>query len=161
MTINITLREAKPEDAELLYRIYASTRESEMAQVDWSAEQKQAFLWMQFSAQDSYYRQHYEGASYMIIEADGQPAGRLYLARWAEEIRIMDIAVLPDFRNKGIGTTVLKDTLAEGQRTGKIVSIHVEQFNPARELYTRLGFAIAGQHTIYYLMKWQPFPGQE
>ncbi len=152
----LALRPIADGDRDLLYRIYASTREDELAQVDWNATQKAAFLWMQFTAQHQYYQEHYAGAAFQVILADGQPAGRLYVARWPEEIRIVDIALLPAYRNAGIGTALLKDLLAEGAQTRKRVSIHVERFNPALRLYERLGFTQIADKGVYLLLEWSP-----
>lgn len=79
--------------------------------------------------------------------------GRLYVDEWAEEIRIVDLALLPQFRNRGYGTQLLKNLLAEGREKGKAVSIHVEQFNPAQNLYARLGFQPVETHGVYVLMR--------
>ena len=155
----ISLRPIEPGDEEFLYRVYASTREAELALVDWDAAQQAAFLRMQFAAQHQYYQEHYTGAAFQLILVDGQPAGRLYVARWQDEIRIVDLALLPAYRNQGIGTALLKDLLAEGARAGKPVTIHVEQFNPALRLYTRLGFVRIGERGVYYLMEWSPERG--
>ena len=152
----ITLRPIEPDDEEFLYRVYAGTREVELAQVDWDAAQKEAFLHMQFTAQHQYYQEHYAGAAFQVILADGRPAGRLYVARWLDEIRIVDIALLPEYRNAGIGTALLRDLLAEGARAGKPVSIHVERFNPALRLYERLGFTSIADKGVYLLLEWAP-----
>jgi ribosomal protein S18 acetylase RimI-like enzyme len=140
VTPQYTCRPANDDDFELLYRVYASTREEELAALAWPAEQKDAFLRMQFAAQDAHYRRYYDGATYEIVLVDGQPAGRLYLHRTAREIRIMDIALLPAFRRKGLGERMLRDIFSEADDDGKLVSIHVEHMNPARRLYERLGF---------------------
>ncbi len=152
----ITRRPITPEDEALLYRIYASTREDELALVDWNDEQKAAFLMMQFTAQHRYYQEHYPDAAFEVILLDGHPAGRLYVDRWPDDIRIIDIALLPEYRNAGIGTTLLKEILEEAAQAGKKVSIHVERFNQAMRLYQRLGFTQVGEHGVYYLMEWSP-----
>jgi len=154
----VTLRPVTTEDRDLLYSVYASTRESELAGVDWTKEEKAAFLLQQFEAQDRHYREQYDGAVYDVIEVDGRPAGRLYVARWADEIRIIDIALLPKIRGRGIGTALLHHLLDEGARTGKWVTVHVEQFNPARGLYERLGFRWLRDVGVYVLMQWSPDP---
>jgi ribosomal protein S18 acetylase RimI-like enzyme len=156
MTITVipaTLRPAEPADRSLLCEVYASTRYDELAPIPWSDEQKRDFLAAQFEAQDAYYREHYVGASYDVIEVDGRAAGRLYVARWENEIRIMDIALLPEHRGHGVGTSLLRELLEEGERTGKSVSIHVERHNPALRLYERLGFRPVGEHGVYVLMR--------
>jgi ribosomal protein S18 acetylase RimI-like enzyme len=153
-TTEITLRPITPDDEALLYRIYASTREDEMNLVDWNDAQKEAFVRMQFSAQHSHYQQHYPDAAFEVILVNGQPAGRLYVDRWTKEIRIVDIALLPEYRNAGIGTAILKGILEEAAQAGKPVSIHVERFNPAMRLYERLGFSTVSENGVYYLMEW-------
>jgi ribosomal protein S18 acetylase RimI-like enzyme len=150
------LRPAEPGDRDFLLRVYASTREEELRLVDWDDEQKAAFVQQQFEAQDSYYREHYHPATFDVIEVDGQPAGRLYVARWEDEIRIVDIALLPEHRGRGIGTALMNDLLEEGVRTGKRVSIHVERNNPARRLYERLGFVESADRGVYLLLEAAP-----
>lgn len=155
---HIELRPAAPADEELLYLVYASTRAEEMALVDWSEAQKETFLRMQFRAQDRHYRDHYQGASFDVVLVDGVPAGRLYVARWAEEIRIMDVALLPEFRNRGVGTALLRLLMDEAQVSGTTVRIHVERANRALGLYQRLGFSPLADRGVYLLLEWRP-PG--
>ena len=140
----VELRPATPADEPPLRRIYASTREDEVAQVPWTEEQKTSFLDMQFDAQDRFYREHHAGQAFDVIEVDGEPAGRLYVARWPEEIRIVDIALLPEQRGRGVGTSLISALLREALSTGRKVSIHVERQNPAGRLYRRLGFREVG-----------------
>jgi ribosomal protein S18 acetylase RimI-like enzyme len=158
--MTISLRPITSADEGFLYRVYASTREDELAQTGWAAAQKEAFLTMQFNAQHKYYTEQYRKASFDIILLDGEPVGRLYLDRRKSEIRIVDIALLPAYRNRGIGSALLHEILAEGARTGRRVSIHVERFNPALRLYTRLGFQHIGDNGVYYLMEWVHDAGQ-
>src|SRR5205814_7139129 len=107
------LRPSGAEDRDFLLRVYASTREEELRLVDWSDEQKAVFVQQQFAAQDAYYREHYDPATFDVIEVDGEPAGRLYVARREDEIRIMDIALLPEYRGRGIGTALIRALLDE------------------------------------------------
>jgi ribosomal protein S18 acetylase RimI-like enzyme len=153
---DVTLRPVAPGDEESLYGIYAATRTEELALTDWSDAQKEQFLRMQFAAQHSYYQEHYTDTSWDLILVDGDVAGRLYVARWPEQIRIVDIALLPPYRGRGIGGALLRGLQAEGAQTGKPVSIHVEQFNPARRLYERLGFVRIAERGVYDLMQWSP-----
>jgi ribosomal protein S18 acetylase RimI-like enzyme len=149
----VTLRPVRSADYDVLRRIYASTRAEELAVVAWSDEQRDSFLRQQFDAQDAHYREHYVGASFDVIEVDGQAVGRLYVARWEDEIRIMDIALLPEARGAGVGTQLLEDLLDEGARTGKRVSIHVERENPSLRLYERLGFNFVSERGVYLLLE--------
>jgi GNAT superfamily N-acetyltransferase len=142
---------------EFLFRVYRSTREEELAMVvDWTAEQKDAFVRQQFEAQHAWYQEHYEGAQFDVILVDGQPAGRLYVHRRPNEIRLVDITLLPEYRKGGFGTSILRDLLAEGEAAGKPVTIHVEIYNPAMRLYERLGFRPIEERGPYRLMEWRP-----
>lgn len=158
MALQVTLRDMTPQDMGFLYQVYASTRQEEMAQVDWRDDEKGAFLRMQFDAQHRHYREHYADASYQIILVDGAPCGRLYVDRREDETRIVDIALLSAWRDRGIGTLLLGDLLDEARRTGLPVTIHVERYNPALSLYRRLGFrAVEGRENgVYHLMRWSP-----
>jgi ribosomal protein S18 acetylase RimI-like enzyme len=151
----VTLRAARPADEPFLREVYASTRAEELAVTDWSDEQKRAFCDHQFTAQDAHYRAHYPTAEFSIIEADGAPAGRLYVDRWTREIRIMDIALVPEFRGRGIGTRLLGELQEEARGVEKSLTIHVEKFNPALRLYERLGFRAKEDKDVYLLMEWR------
>ncbi len=155
----ITLRPVCDLDSEFLFAVYASTRAEELAQVGWNETQREQFLRMQFEAQRQCYQNDYPGAEFQIIlVGGGQPVGRFYVHRRVKEIRIMDIALLPEFRRGGIGTALLNEVLAEGARTSRPVSIHVEVFNPALRLYERLGFRQVSLHGVYYLLEWRGKP---
>lgn len=150
----LNLRAVTADDEPLLRDVYAGTRADELTQVPWSDEQKRAFCDMQFTAQAAHYREHYPTAVYSVIETDGVPVGRLYVDRWTREIRIMDIALLPEFRGRGVGTRLLRELQEEARTAGKALSIHVEKFNPALKLYERLGFEPKEDKGVYLLMKW-------
>jgi len=156
MNGSITLRPITDADMEFLHRLYGTTREDELRQVDWTPEQKAVFVSHQFHAQHQFWQENYDGTSWDLIERDGVPIGRLYVARWPEEIRIVDIALMPEHRGGGLGTRLILELLAEGDASGRRVSIHVELFNPARRLYERLGFVQAGDRGVYLLMERHP-----
>lgn len=126
------LRPATDMDREQLLEVYASTREEEIARVQWPDGAREAFLSQQFEAQDAYYREYYANASFDVIEVEGRLAGRLYVDRSPAEIRIVDIALLPEFRGRGMGTALLRGLIAEAEASGRSLTIHVEQGNPAR-----------------------------
>ena len=151
----IALRPITQDDDAFLLALYASTRAPELAVVEWDAAQKAAFVQMQFDAQHAYYQEHYEGAAFDVILVDSQPAGRLYLHRRDDEIRIMDIALLPDYCNRGIGTTLLHGLQSEAAAAAKPLRIHVERFNPAQRLYERLGFRQIDDRGVYLFMEWR------
>jgi GNAT superfamily N-acetyltransferase len=151
----VSLRDATPDDERLLCQVYAATRSSELAMVAWTDEEKTAFVEMQFRAQDQYYREHYPDSSFDVILIDGQGVGRLYVARWTNEIRIVDIALQPEYCNRGIGTTLLRELQAEAAAAGKPLRIHVERFNPALRLYEWLGFTLLADKGVYLFLEWR------
>ena len=150
------LRPATPADREFLLSVYAGVREAELAQVQWPAGAKEAFVAQQFDAQDRYYREYYAGATFDVVEVDGEPAGRLYVDRWPAEIRIVDISLAPGFRGRGVGTELLRELIAEAQESDRTLTIHVEAGNPARRLYERLGFVPVAERGHSTLMSAGP-----
>lgn len=152
----VTLRPIEPGDEPFLREVYYSTRYDELRVVNWSMAEREMFLRMQFDAQHAYYQQHYPDASFSIILEQGQPAGRLYLHRGPSEYRIIDIALLPAFQGKGIGTGLLAGILIEAASQAKPVTIHVERFNPAQRLYLRLGFQVLEEGPVYLLLQKNP-----
>jgi ribosomal protein S18 acetylase RimI-like enzyme len=155
--LTLRLRAAKAEDDAFLRRVYAGTRAEELARVPWSEAEKEAFLAMQFEAQDRHYRACFPGTRFDVIEQDGVPIGRLYVQRTADEIRILDIALLPAHRGAGAGGALLRELLREAAASARRVTIHVERTNPALRLYARLGFRVeADDDAIYLFMAWRP-----
>src|SRR4051812_8025925 len=139
------LRPVEEDDREFLVDLYDSVRALELEQLPWDEAAKRAFVEQQFAAQDAHYRQHYPGATLDVIELQGERAGRLYVFRGPGDIRIMDIALAPAYRGRGIGGGLLRGLVEESRRTARKLSIHVEIGNPARRLYERLGFRLAAE----------------
>ena len=138
----VALRAVQPEDEEFLLGVYASSRADEMALVDWDEAQKQAFLRSQFEAQTAQYHARFPDAEYSIILYQGSPVGRFWIGRTPEQIRLLDIEVLPEFRNQGIGAVLLKSLLAESEATGTPLRHMVFKMNTdALRFYARFGFA--------------------
>lgn|ERR1044072_347698 len=156
MSSQITLRPIGPDDNDFLVEVYGSTRAEEMAMVPWTIEQQQAFVRMQFAAQQDHYTKTYPTASYDIIMSGSRPVGRLYVARLDREFRIIDITLLPAERNAGIGSYLLKQLLDEASRAGKVTRIFVEEFNPSRRLFERLNFSLSEQHGMHMLLQCNP-----
>jgi ribosomal protein S18 acetylase RimI-like enzyme len=155
-TDQLALRPVRAGDRAFLVALYGSTRDAELAQVAWEPGQREAFVEMQFNAQDAQYRAHNPQGAFDVIEADGHPVGRLYVDRRAGDIRIVDISVAPERRGAGIGTRLITGLQEEAAATGSCLSIHVEVHNPAAALYERLGFVEVSERGVYRLMEWRP-----
>jgi ribosomal protein S18 acetylase RimI-like enzyme len=138
--MSIALREITGEDEPFLLEVYACTREHEMSLVPWSQEQKANFLKFQSDAQHAYYREQYPDAKYQLIVSDGLPVGRLYVLRKPDVIKILDITVLPQYRNSGIGSRLMGEIIAEADESKRPVQIWIEQVNPSQKLFRELGF---------------------
>jgi GNAT superfamily N-acetyltransferase len=154
--MSIDLQSVRAEDEAFLLELYASTRADEMALVGWDKPQQESFLRMQFNAQRSSYATQFPNADYRIIVHDGRLAGRLIVDRSGEDILLIDIALLPEFRNAGIGSVLMKQVMAEAAGAQKPLKLHVEKFNRAWRLYDRLGFSAVADNGIYLEMVWKP-----
>lgn len=155
-SFQISFRPITEADKQILSTLYAETRWEELLPVPWSETDKKAFLQMQFDAQHAYYLLHFADAQFDLILVNGIPAGRLYLHERQDEIRIIDIALLKKYQDKGIGTQLLNQILNQGKINSKPVRIHVEKNNPALRLYRRLGFQEIADQGIYLFMEWVP-----
>ncbi len=149
----VNRRPRRDVDDDFLYELYCSTRTEELSATPWSDDEKEKFLRMQFAAQSAYYREHYTDTTWDILCIGGEPIGRLYVARWENEIRIVDISLLPHARGQGIGTRLLNELIEESSKAKKPLHIHVEHSNPALRLYKRLEFKVIGDTGVYFLME--------
>jgi RimJ/RimL family protein N-acetyltransferase len=149
-----TLRPVRDEDEQFLVDVYASTRADELDLTGWSDAQRESFVRMQFDAQLKHYRTHYPDADYEVILLDQEPIGRLYIARLQDETRILDITILPEYRNQKTGSKIIADLQAEALSRGRPLRIYIEHFNPSVRLFERLGFVKVGELAHNHLMEW-------
>lgn len=152
----VVLRAVRAGDEPILLEIYASTRAEELAITDWTEAQRNAFVTMQFAAQQQYYQVQFPQGEHRIILANGQPVGRFYTDENEDEIKIIDITVLPNYRNAGIGSPLIRELMERAQKAGKPVRIYVESYNRSLRLFERLGFAKVEEDGINVLLEWRP-----
>ena len=138
-----------------MLRVYAGVREPELEASGLPREQWGPFVEQQFEAQSQAYAD-YRDTSFEVVLVDGEPAGRLIVARWPEELRVVDIALLPQYRGRGVGGELMRSLLEEADGRGVKASIHVERFNPAQRLYIRLGFRPVAETGVYLLLERPP-----
>jgi len=153
---SISFRSVAAGDEAFLLKVYASARAQEMALVPWTDEQKEAFLKMQLAAQLQHYQTYYPEAENLLILLEGAPVGRLYVGRSSEAIRILDIAILPEYRRRGIGTAIIKYLIREAAQVNLPVWIHLEFNNQYFQLFERLGFVNTGGDGMYFKLEWRP-----
>lgn len=154
--LGVSYRPSTEEDLAFLALVYASTRLEEVAQSGWPLEMQHQFLAHQADAQHHHYRRHYPDAEWLVVERGGEAIGRLFIEEWSSQIRLIDIALLPQGRRGGVGTAILTDLQEMAAAAGKPLTIHVERNNPAMRLYLRFGFARIDEHGVYDLMEWRP-----
>lgn len=149
------VRPCTADDEAFLYDLYCSTRADEFALAALSDAQKDMFLKMQFYAQQQPFRVYQDVSEHRIILIDEVRAGRILVFRLNDEIRLADIAFLPQYRNRGIGARLIRDLQTEAESVGKPLSLHVAHNNPAHRLYLRLGFMDVEDVGSHIRMEWK------
>lgn len=124
--------------------------------VPWNDQQKRAFLESQFAAQIAGYRQSFPDATHEILARDGIDTGRLYISRERDRIHILDITIAPWFRNTGIGAQVMQELIEEADRGRLSIEIYVENFNPSRAWFLRLGFRVVSEDGFMLFLRREP-----
>lgn len=153
----VSLRPVEPQDDEFLLTVYTSTRDEELSQVEWGEGQREAFLRQQFTAQREQYDGRFPDADYDVILLDGRTVGRLWIGSDDEQMRLLDIALLPEAQNQGVGTALLKRLIEEARASGKKLRHMVFMLNPdAKRFYERLGFVGFEEFGAYLHMEWRP-----
>jgi ribosomal protein S18 acetylase RimI-like enzyme len=141
-----------PDDEDFLKDLYFSTRD-DLNLLPLDELQKQAFITMQYSAQKQQYALQFPGASHDLILSDKVPAGRLFVDREADKIYLVDIALLAEYRGKGIGTAIMNDLVEEAENSRAVLGLHVLKTNPAARLYIRMGLKVTADDGFYLEMK--------
>ena len=151
--MNISLRLFRPEDQEFLFKLYAATRQEEVSAWGWSSAQQEAFLRMQFNAKQRSYEMTYEGTEHQIVLSDDNPIGRIMVQRRPESALLVDIALLPEYRGRGIGGGLVRELIEQCNKDKVAVRLQVLKTNPAQRLYERLGFLRTGEDELYFQME--------
>jgi len=152
----LRLRRVTADDEEFLLSVYDSTRAEELAQVQWQEGQREAFVKWQFDLQRREYDARYPDAEYSLILIDDSPAGRIWIGRDDEQIRLLDIALLPEFQNRGAGTMLMRWLIDEANKSGKALRHMVFVMNnDAHRFYERLGFVVIEDLGGYKHMEWK------
>lgn len=155
----ISARPAGSDDQDFLFQVYCSTRQEEVHSWGWTAEQAAAFLRMQFDARRRSYAAAYPSGVESILDEGGTPIGSLLVRRSPKEIQLVDIALLPDYRNRGIGTRIISELIREAANSKAALRLSVLAGNPAIRLYERLGFLVTDKGTMYLEMEHGASPG--
>jgi GNAT superfamily N-acetyltransferase len=153
----LTLRLVTKEDDPFLLAVYESTRDAELSQAQWPEAQREGFVRWQFDMQRREYDTRFPDACYELILINDEPAGRIWVGEDPRQIRLLDIALLPQFQKRGIGTVLLRELMKEAERAGKVLRHMVFVLNnDAHRFYERLGFVIIEDLGAYKHMEWKP-----
>jgi ribosomal protein S18 acetylase RimI-like enzyme len=154
---HVTLRPVTREDDPFLLEVYGSTRADELGQVEWEEGQREMFLRWQFDLQRREYDARFPDSRYQLVLIDGEPAGRIWTGEDEDQIRLLDIALLPQFQRRGVGTILLKELMKEAASAGKLLRHMVFVLNnDAHRFYERLGFVIIEDLDAYKHMEYRP-----
>ena len=152
----VDLRPATPADEPFLRSLMIGAMADELGAWAWPPAIRADLLQKQYHGRDSAMRSTWRDLDDRLILLEGQPVGRIALARTADELWVVDLLVVPERRNGGVGTAVLRNVLGEAKRLGKPVRLHVNITHRAARFYERLGFVKAGGSEVHQLMEWTP-----
>ena len=107
---------------------------------------REVLLDLQFRAQRQAWEAKFLGAEHELILVEGRPVGRIWLAWSPEDCRVVDVALLPEYRRRGVGTQVYSEILAEADRRGIPVRTTVDPANgPSMAFHLRCGFEVVAE----------------
>jgi GNAT superfamily N-acetyltransferase len=132
-----------------LFSVFRSVREQELASLALPEEQKVQLLRQQFVAQRGQYYRHYPDADFDVVLLRDVPIGNMYAARGPDDFALVDISLLPERRNGGVGAHLVSELIKQAHAAGKPVHAHVRRGNPAWRLWQRLGFEQTGDDGVY------------
>ena len=143
-------------DGDFVFEVYACTRADEVC--GWGFDEAQAlqFLRMQHRMQLASYASQFPGAERSVLWAGGERVGYVCVDREPHELHIVDIALLPRFRARGLGSALIRDLQTEASERGLPLTLTVRSDSRARGLYERLGFEVVSEHAPYLKMAWTP-----
>ena len=151
----IELRPATPDDSAFLFSVYRSSRLDDLTNLNWSSEQIEDFLAKQYAAQERFFKTDYPNAEELVVLRAGNRVGQMMLERGEREIRVVDLALLAEHRNAGIGTYLIGKLLADAEKSGSAFRVQVMRSNPAVGLFERLGLVKTGETGSHYQLEWR------
>ncbi|SDD45734.1 GNAT family N-acetyltransferase [Aquimonas voraii] len=155
MSAGPQVRPQVAEDLPWLRELYASTRALELEGVAWPEAAKRAFLDQQFELQRTHFESFYAAARFLaVLSPEGEAIGRYIVLEKAPEHLIVDIALFPQWRGRGLGSALIRQSLDLADRQGAEIGLHVLKHNSgALRLYLRLGFKIVGDEGAHWRMR--------
>lgn len=156
----IQLRPCVASDDAFLIGLYRRTHEEMFNALEIPRDQLEQILQTQFAAQQEHYRAVYPKADFDLVILGSEPIGNLYALRGLEQYVLVDINLLPDQRNSGIGSHLVEQLISEAQAARKPVHAKVRRGNPAWRLWQRLGFKKVYDDGVYLSIEYPLKPGR-
>jgi ribosomal protein S18 acetylase RimI-like enzyme len=152
----ITLTPVTSEDHDFLLRLYQSSRGDDLRELGWNEDRISEFLEIQHEAHQNFLATDHPNIVDQIVSLDGQPAGRLAVEERPDEIRLIDLALVPERRNHGLGTHLIQLVQEEARSARLPLRLQVIRFNRAVGLFERLGFTRTSETGTHFQMEWNP-----
>jgi ribosomal protein S18 acetylase RimI-like enzyme len=105
--------------------------------------------------QDEFFEKAWRAHPHELLLCDGVPCGYTCIEERADDLHVRELVVHPDFQNRGVGTAVLRETIARAR--ARRVPIHLGTFlvNRAADLYRRMGFRETARTATHILFEWR------
>jgi ribosomal protein S18 acetylase RimI-like enzyme len=149
--MDFRLQAATPDDDTFLAELFHDVRSPEFASLP--AAVAGPLLEMQHRAQLRAYAEKFPTAGNQIVWIEGHRAGRLLVSHTAEELHLVDVALLSPFRGQGVGTQLVAELCRKARAEDLPLRLSVQAGNPARRLYERMGFVSTGSDGMYIAME--------
>ena len=153
---SITTRSVQPEDQSFLLELYKSSRGDDLRGLGWDEQRISEFLDMQYEAQQNFYESDYRDAADELILLAAKPIGRMMIESRPHEIRCIDLGLLPEYREHGLGTEIIQKLQEKARREKKPLRLQVIRFSRAVNLFDRLGFVRSSETGTHFQMEWTP-----
>ncbi|AGY75266.1 GNAT family N-acetyltransferase [Clostridium autoethanogenum] len=152
---SISLCPAEPKDYEFLLKVFKEGRPELNFISNLSEEKKEDIIVEQFKIQQQQLARMYPKAEFYIVKLNDESVGRLYLHRGEANYRILEIGLLEQYRNQGIGRRTMKLIIENAIKERKNLSLQVIWFNNKAFLfYEKLGFKITENNNIFCEMQY-------
>jgi ribosomal protein S18 acetylase RimI-like enzyme len=150
----VTLRPECPQDESFIRNLILETIAAELGASAWPEPMRSHLLGVQYAGRRQSFRLTFPDAASYVIEAAGVDAGWAVVRDMPQEIFLAEIMVSPECRNRGIGSTVIRQLIAEAVTRRKPVRLTVNAMNyGAIRLYEKLGFRRMDGDEVRYLME--------
>ena len=150
------MRPVRNDEEDFWREVFGDSVRERFSSLEMAENDLENLLESQFQAQNTDYRSNYPNASNDVILFNETRAGRVIHSTEHGDLHLIDLAVLSEFRNLGIGTEILKWLFVKSLRTRLPIRFYVEKMNPAFGLYERLGFKVVADVTSHFQMEWRP-----